>query len=75
MNSGDLILWRRARGNILCTVLEVIEREATEQMDRITIVRALTSMGERCTIPISDHYDLAVVEELLEVRSPELAHV
>ena len=68
MTSGDLVLWRRARGPILCTVLSMIEQEVglgeCERMEPVTVLKLLTADGEKYTVPMNDYYDVVMVEEI-----------
>ena len=63
MKPGALILWKRARGNVLCAVLEV--REWQDRDGPALMLEVLTAEGKRFQLPVNDSYDLAVVETLV----------
>jgi hypothetical protein len=35
-----------------------------ERMEPVTVLKLLTAAGEKYTVPMNDHYDVAVLEEI-----------
>ena len=65
MKPGDLIRWRCARGDILCIIIGIIDQTGYHGVgSSVTVLKLLTAAGEKCTVPMNDHYDLALVESV-----------